>query len=1769
MNGDGLTDQNLRVEGDYIRGADYYTLFNHGDGTFDTTPVQSGGPPLASPYDQVVGTQFVMADLNADGLSDYVELSVSALKVCLRTGRTFTNQGWSCQSLQFNDNCTMSDGYNTLEKASILNVADIDGSGVPAILYRRAAQSQVWLASGGYDLYTCTDPAITAMTVVPNTTSTYTLPSSFPPGALQSVTALGGARQTFQYKTINQTGAGAVPVAVWVATSVQTTNGIVPGVATAVNSTVNYTYNDPVYDPRDRQFVGFQITTESHSADQGAPGLVRTTDYATTACGPSSGLPCTGQIDYGWFRALRGLPVVVTDADTTGASQSVVLNVYQEEPGTYVGLDGRVVRRLGLSDRTQYQWTPGDGGTQSYRFDPFDGFVDFGSIYEDFSMQHTITARIPNRPPTREQQWSQDSLGDQKSMLDLGQRDVDRPILTEYTWALPPGDTTGWSYRMASQVIGYTQAGRRPRPLRPHGNGVEPNEGRSYTYSYTPLGQLSTEMATVNDPTPMGSATGFTAGTPPDATTSTTVCITGCAPGGIQYDAYGNAVLTPTANGRCSGVAYDPLYAQLPTTATAYLGGCGSTSPAPMVSTTVYDRGLQQVSMKTSPAQAAVPALLTTMSFEPFGRVYQVFEPSAEVAGVSDMSADETTTYVDQGSVRTVFTVTVDSIGNGAGQTQQHEEFIDGLGDTLATSTQTSLGYVVSGAHTRYSNGLHAADFVPYYGNLIAVDPGGNLMGAGASVSTIYDGAGRPHSKTDPDNYTTQYIYQFGLTTAASAVTVIDPEQGSGSHADGSQLTSYSDGHGRIVRTDKLVASSDAGSGDLITTSTYTALGERTSITQTFPGGNYSRSMTLDMLGRMVGQSEPNTGSWQYAYNDSGDLVGVQDARGCGEVVYHDALGRKVAEDYSPCTTSIPDAYTPPNLQTGDGTEVFYVYDAYSNLQNAYDRARASSYQYDARNRPTQENRQIAVPGGSEELVSRYAPHVFSLQITSYSTADRALTYTTGADVPDLMAAGQSQVSVGYDLRGTIQSISSSYGSILVSQSVDASSRPTSQQFGDVAFTSSAMTYDSNERLQTYTLGRAQPGPWVPAYAQGGPPQPSDFTTESALVNSKTSYDMVGNPTGYSNSVNASEWPAGASPTQARTMTYWDDYRLKSYSVTYAAAGGADLQASLYTPAELSSAEYPTPAPVSTNSRVALQTFGYDLRGNVLSSTDDASDLWDRSIGAVTYQPTTDRIATSAGGGSVLYDAAGNITTATTATGVTLEMGYDELGRLARAERQDPIGAYVIESYVYDARGERVVTDKTTPGTAAGGSEDQYLVNVFPSLVLKGATFSGDYQRDDSTEQVYINSGGATWARIVYDATLPQPGSPYGCGDTPNCKGHGDGGLQLSDGGLQVPDGAVLIGGGPGTSGGPGGPLHVFLLMHDPLGSTSFTIDQSTSELVEAVSYQPYGGGDSDLRPARWHSQREDVRFGGHWDNAEVGLVYMHARYYCPELGRFISPDPQTIQGVAGDLNPYAYSHGSPMRYIDPMGMGDGDPPTPPLTTPSDCTNSDCAPVRATGWDASAALQTFEDAAEAAANAKPQWQFLPELVGNPANTNVGGGLPGLGESVGAGVIGMGTLTLGGAAAYYTFGDLFASQAPADEGDEEGGSRDKSPPTLVYDGNIMPMTADNKWQAMMSGKTNFLHYNGSGSPDTIANRAAALDGIPSFGKYWWRDEYPLASSMEGGGSAWIGIMPAWEQRLEGAMIRWFYVTNEMQAGDPFYVITINLPWSQTQTTPTTK
>jgi RHS repeat-associated protein len=118
---------------------------------------------------------------------------------------------------------------------------------------------------------------------------------------------------------------------------------------------------------------------------------------------------------------------------------------------------------------------------------------------------------------------------------------------------------------------------------------------------------------------------------------------------------------------------------------------------------------------------------------------------------------------------------------------------------------------------------------------------------------------------------------------------------------------------------------------------------------------------------------------------------------------------------------------------------------------------------------------------------------------------------------------------------------------------------------------------------------------------------------------------------------------------------------------------------------------------------------------------------------------------------------------------------------------------------------------------------------------------------------------------------------------------------------------------------------HAFVSFGDGRNSVGIVIDHDSSEVVERMAYQPYGDLDADYRPARWNYNYERFKFGGHLDTWESALIDMGARFYSPQLRRFMSPDPLAIHGATGDLNPYEYANGNPIRFTDPTGLWSED----------------------------------------------------------------------------------------------------------------------------------------------------------------------------------------------------------------------------------------------------
>jgi RHS repeat-associated protein len=59
-------------------------------------------------------------------------------------------------------------------------------------------------------------------------------------------------------------------------------------------------------------------------------------------------------------------------------------------------------------------------------------------------------------------------------------------------------------------------------------------------------------------------------------------------------------------------------------------------------------------------------------------------------------------------------------------------------------------------------------------------------------------------------------------------------------------------------------------------------------------------------------------------------------------------------------------------------------------------------------------------------------------------------------------------------------------------------------------------------------------------------------------------------------------------------------------------------------------------------------------------------------------------------------------------------------------------------------------------------------------------------------------------------------------------------------------------------------------------------------------------------------------QYTGRDSDTETGLRYYRARYYDPQIGRFLSQDPG---GFSGGKNFYSYARNAPNKFYDPLGL--------------------------------------------------------------------------------------------------------------------------------------------------------------------------------------------------------------------------------------------------------
>ena len=270
------------------------------------------------------------------------------------------------------------------------------------------------------------------------------------------------------------------------------------------------------------------------------------------------------------------------------------------------------------------------------------------------------------------------------------------------------------------------------------------------------------------------------------------------------------------------------------------------------------------------------------------------------------------------------------------------------------------------------------------------------------------------------------------------------------------------------------------------------------------------------------------------------------------------------------------------------------------------------------------------------------------------------------------------------------------------------------------------------------------------------------------------------------------------------------------------------------------------------------------------------------------------------------YDNLGRITKAmANSTFGTIMYGYSSVGnRIWKNEagvnrtywynltynKMNAGGGY---SYVYDADGNVIWKNQTSPSVQL-----RYIYNSFGQMTQVDRYVSGAYSA--TLAKYYYDANGAraktdesgTISRYVYSGHDPMY---YNSTDG---KGHKDiylGGRQE----LRIVS-----------------PSEKWAYMADALGSTRKVLQNGRpgSATFSAVTYKPFG-------PVVTTTGSDKFTYAGEMQDSPTGLVYLFARYYDPELGRFYALDAE-LGRVSNPvtLNRYVYCGNSPLKFTDPTG---------------------------------------------------------------------------------------------------------------------------------------------------------------------------------------------------------------------------------------------------------
>ena len=864
---------------------------------------------------------------------------------------------------------------------------------------------------------------------------------------------------------------------------------------------------------------------------------------------------------------------------------------------------------------------------------------------------------------------------------------------------------------------------------------------------------------------------------------------------------------------------------------------------------------------------------------------------------VSQTAGEDTTTYSydNKGNILT----TTDAVGNAVSRTYD--------ANSLVTSETDANGNI-----TYYSyNGNMKLDYITFCdGTYIYYDYDGedrvvSVKDKKGNVSyTEYDKAGRAIRKSDAEKNTTEYTYD----NIGNVLSTVNSDGGITEYtydANGNLLT-QKDTLGNVTtntydRFNRQLTSGNAMGG--ITQYEYSLSGNLLKVTNPL---NNIAEYTYDIYGNKLTEKDFNGNQTVYTYDANNNLLTVTDALGNVTTNTYDNKNRII------------------ETENADGSKIKYAYDVIGRLSTVTDaKGGVTSYTYD--------------PNGNVLTVTDALGNV---QTTNqYDEFNRVISTTS--------VAGGTTIN-SYDKIGNLLSVTDSLGNIQsytydnlgrVIAVKDKSGNKTSVKYNSIGNILSVVfdgatenyTYDTNGNLLSETT------------SSGGLVQYTYNALNLKQVQTNArgqqrtySYDISGRITGYispegnasftydnnGNVLTATDQNGTVTRTfdaLNRVLTYTDTQG-KTISYEYDSVGNLTKLTYPDNTSVLYSYDLNRNLTTVTDWANRVTTYTYDANNNVIGVTKpDGSVTTTVHDNAQRVVLTAERVNESIiVGYEYTYDTEGRILTETDlASNLKSEYTYDSLSRVTKRKLTNLSDSSVTEeSYTYDANGNIISSAVNTDSDTFVYDDNNRLTEYNGQAVTYDSdgnmlTANGMTLTYDSANRL-LSSGGNTYTYDVENTRVKNLCNGVETEYTYNTNAELSQLLVKTTGNTVTK--YVYANGLIGEESN-----NIFKTYHFDYRGSTVAITDSTGTVIDTFAYDSYGNVIS-----RTGTTDAIFLYNGEYGviTDSNGLLYMRARYYDPELRRFVNAD--ILMGDIDNspsLNRYAYANGNPISNIDPFGL--------------------------------------------------------------------------------------------------------------------------------------------------------------------------------------------------------------------------------------------------------